>query len=124
MKLSPFGLQLQHESLKNLYNLVFFDLRVKTHHSGEGAVKPFIYIQVRDGLIFDWHNGCGQRYGSYEELWSIVAAVRLVTIDPAILPEVDQYRETQFRVYLREPETPYVGFGVFQSIPPGGIEVE
>ena len=124
MKLSPFGLQLQHVPLTNLYNQVMLDLRGKAHYSGQGAVKPLIYYEIRDGLIFDWHNGCGQRYGSYEELISIVAALRLVTTRHAVIPEVDQYRETHFRVHLREAETLYVGFGVLQEAPRGGIEVK
>ena len=75
-------------------------------------------------MTLDWSNRCEERYGSYEEFISVVAALRTVTTSFWVIPADYQNRESLFQVYLIEAEWVYVGGGSIQGAPPGGIEVE
>ena len=123
MKVTDFGRQLQYDSLIGLYKEAELDL-TGIAHGGQGTVNPPFYSQTKKGLTIDWSNRCEQRYGSYEELISVVAALRTVTTSFWAIPADYQNRESLFQVYLIEAGWVYVGVGSIQGAPPGGIEVE
>ena len=73
--------------------------------TGQGAVAPRRYQEKyqypdRNGLIFLlWSNFCEGRYGTYEELITIIEALeRVITVQGVMQPEY-QNRGCQFDVF-------------------------
>ena len=72
-----------------------------------------------------WVNRCGQRYGSYQSLIAIVAALKHVTTYPGAMPAQYQNRAVSYEVNFGESliEGILVGGGLIEGTPAGN-EVE
>ena len=72
-----------------------------------------------------WVNRCGKRYGSYEALILIVAALKHVTTDPGAMPAQYQNRAVAYEVNFGESliEGILVGGGLIEWTSAGN-EVE
>ena len=94
--------------------------------SGQSAVKPHNFeerygnIRAVDTAFFSRINVCRERYVSCVELKSVVAALRAVTTESAVLPA--QYRNRRC-VYFVAIERNIVGTGTIEG-PPSFNEVE
>ena len=77
------------------------------------------------GATLLWVNQCGQRYGPYQELIVIVAALKHVTTDPGVMPAQYQNRAVAYEVHFGESlvEGILVGGGLVDGTPAGN-EVE
>ncbi len=73
--------------------------------SGQRAVVPHEYqrkyeLPNRNGnVVLIWSNYCEERYGTYEELVTIIEALETVTTEPGIMPPQHQNSQCDYVVY-------------------------
>ena len=104
MRVTTIGSRLSSVPLMHLYQTALNNLRWMVI-TGQRAVAPQKYerryeFPNRNGdVIMNWSNLCGGRYGTYEELVTIIKALETVTTEPGIMSPGYQNSSCTYNVW-------------------------